>query len=220
LCICAPTVWADPIEVTSGQMHVAWDDASSFALFGAEDFALTGLFVRVESSPQRACFSGCAPGTIVDLRGVVGGGAGFTLGQSLTAHVNGVVYARQDQHESWLNLVGTLVFDAPTAVVPPMDGQTSGRIAVGAPFVFEGRVAGFARGDEHASEPIFDIVLRGQGIAELELTRSAEGVYRFPEATYTFTAPDPIPEPATLMLFGSGVAMLHLRRTRRTRVRR
>ena len=57
-----PSAQAEPITVTSGRLVVAWDDPSSFLFFGANGFALHGLFFGA-SSPQDTCFTGCPAAT-------------------------------------------------------------------------------------------------------------------------------------------------------------
>jgi hypothetical protein len=73
----ASSARADTIPVTSGALTIAWDP-SSFVLFGPGGFALSGLFIRITSSPQDTCFAGCAPGQVINLSSVAGGGPGTT----------------------------------------------------------------------------------------------------------------------------------------------
>ena len=207
---------ADTISVTSGGLNVAWDDASSFAFFGSDGFALSGLFIRVPSSPQQTCFSGCTPGTSVNLSSVAGGTPGFTLGLAMTATIDGVVLANPAQHETWLNLAGTFLFNAPDVVLPPFASDELVRIALPAPFTFQGQVAGFAPDDTEGDAPLFHVDLTGEGTAQFSLSAFPPGgTYRFPEVSYTFHDAAAIPEPTSMMLFGTGVAGLLLRRRTR-----
>jgi hypothetical protein len=207
------TARADTITVTSGGLNVVWDDASSFAFFGSDGFALSGLFIHVPSSPQQTCFAGCTPGATVSLSSVAGGSPGFTLGLAMTATVGGVVLANPAQHETWLNLAGTFLFDAPDVIIPPFASDEFVRIALSAPFTFDGQVAGFAPGDTEDDVPLFQLDLTGQGTALLSLSAFPPGgTYRFPEVSYTFHDAAPIPEPTSMVLFGTAVAGLLLRR--------
>jgi hypothetical protein len=195
---------ADPLTVTSGQLIVRWDDPSGFAFFGPDGFELNALFIRVPTSAQQSCFDGCAPGTLVNLSATAGGGAPLSLGLSTAATVNGVTLARPDQPDSFLNLAGTLHFDAPDVALP--GSSTSNRIGVSAPFVFQGTVAGFARDDISGAAPLFQLVLTGRGTATLNLVRTADGVFRFPEVVYDIGSTAATPEPAVAILFGLGIA--------------
>ena len=210
----ASSARADTIPVTSGGLTIAWDDPSSFVLFGPGGFALSGLFIRIPSSPQDTCFSGCTPGTVINLSSVAGGGSGFTLGQSFTANVNGVEFASPDQPDSWLGLTGMFRFDSSDVVAPAFTG-TSDRVFLRAPFVFEGQVAGFSRDDSQAQMPLFELNLAGSGTARLGLSPEG-GLYRFPEATYTFEDLNPIPEPTAILLLGTGLARMACLRRRKT----
>src|SRR5215210_5045478 len=80
---------ADPVTIRSGSFVVAWDDPSSFTISG-DGLVLSGLFVRIPSSPQQACFIGCLPGTTVNLSAVAGGPFELSLGESHIAFLNGV----------------------------------------------------------------------------------------------------------------------------------
>lgn len=205
---------ADTISVTSGALTIAWDDPSSFELFGPGGFALSGLFIRIPSSPQDTCFAGCTPGQVINLSSVAGGGSGLTLGQSFTANVNGVEFARPDQPDSWLGLTGRFQFDSSNVVAPPLSG-TFDRIFLTAPFGFQGQVAGFAHDDSEAQTPLFQLDLAGRGTARLGLSPLEDGTYRFPEAAYTFETLDPVPEPTAILLLGTGLARVMFLRRRR-----
>lgn len=208
-----PRVRAEPITVVSGGLTVAWDDPSSFLLVGADGLSISSLFVGIASSPQSVCFAGCLPGTAVNLSSVAGGAAGAALGTSMNAAVDGVVLARPGAPETWVTLGGTLRFDAPVVVIPPITEPGSGRISLFAPFVFQGQITGFARGALEGP-PLFQRDLEGQGTLRFGLTPHADGTFRFPSVSYSFEAPDPIPEPMTLLLVGAGFGGIALRRRR------
>jgi hypothetical protein len=98
---------------------------------------------------------------------------------------------------------GQLSFDAATLEIP--DGE---RVALTSPFVLSGSIAAFQNAT--ATVPLFEADVTGSGLAMLVLQRDTLGVYRFLAVDYTIL--DPTPEPATLLLFGSGVTVLAIRR--------
>ncbi len=204
---------ADPITVTSGGAHLPWDDASSFSAFG-DGLALQSLFLRAPISPQLVCFTGCLPGTVVDMRGVLGGSGAGSLGVALIATIDGVSHTEFGRPETLLDLTGVFLFDAPPVVLPPFAGAERHVVFVTAPFSFQGNVTGFRR--DAPEVPRFHIDLDGRGTATLSLSVEP-GVDRYirPEVTYAFSPVDPIPEPAALLLVGSGLAGVLMRRNGR-----
>lgn len=207
LCV-APAAHADPIAVTAGQFVVAWDDPSYFNISGT-GFNVSGLFVRVTVSPQTVCFSGCSPGTVVDMSST----AGLQLGTSLSAMINGTQLVTPGDPTSFLELSGTFQFDGGSVVIPTQVPEF-GPVTLSAPFSFHGDVAGYRR-DNLNGEPAFRLDLVGQGTANLLLSRTPGGLLGAPEAVYAFAPADPVPEPTTILLCGSGLAMLVRRRRSR-----
>jgi hypothetical protein len=79
------------------------------------------------------------------------------------------------------------------------------------PFTFAGRLTAYSSPD-HIGTPVFDLRLIGSGTAELRMFLE-NGRYSFSSLDYAFQAdPNPVPEPATLLLFGTGAALLWRRR--------
>jgi hypothetical protein len=208
----APAARADVITVTAGRAVVAWDDPSYFELF-ADGFELGGLFVSVPKSPQGACFAGCAAGTAVDFSAVFGGGARpGSLGSATFRTINGITYTSPQG----VYLEGKLVFNAPTVLLPDLDDFEPGT-PLRAPFMFRGHVAGFDNGDD--LEPRFEVDLTGVGTVLFQsLVIGRE--YTSPEVTYAFAAPNPVPEPATFFLVGSGLLAIARRAEAALRRRR
>jgi hypothetical protein len=113
---------------------------------------------------------------------------------------------------TWLVRCGS---DAPDVVLPPFAGAFES-VAVSAPFVFEGHVAGFGRDPE---VELFQVNLDGRGTVTLNLSHNSldQATYTQPFVTYTFGALAPTPEPTAFILFGTGLAGVLLRRRLRRR---
>jgi hypothetical protein len=134
---------------------------------------------------------------------VLGGArTGFDLASGF-AVVGENSYGAIDGHR--VKFRGQLSFDAATLPIP--DGD---RVRLTSPFVLTGGIAAFQNAT--STVPLFQADVTGSGIASLVLQRDPLGVYQF--QAFGYTIQDPVPEPATLLLFGSGVAGLAIRRYR------
>jgi hypothetical protein len=88
-------------------------------------------------------------------------------------------------------------------------------VSVSAPFQFTGQL----KEPDRIGEPSLIVFLTGRGTAQVDLAwnTTAGGAWEFRGALYQFEAVEPVPEPATMVLFGSGMfgyAALHRRRRR------
>jgi hypothetical protein len=195
---------ADPVLIRAGGVGFDTGDPPGLALSG-DSFSLVSLFPSVV--PPIACTAGgCAPGMPVNLSIVFGApAAGFSLGSGF-AVVGENTYGTDFGPGSVL-FRGRLSFDAATVPVP--DGEPTARLS--GPFVLTGSIAAFP--NSTATTPLFEVDVIGSGLARLALERNIAGMYQFRAVDYTIQ--DPVPEPATLLLFGSGVAALATRRRRR-----
>jgi PEP-CTERM motif len=208
---------ADPILVTSGRFATAVNEPTGFQFFGVDGFFLGGIFPLVSTFPRLVCstFTGCAPGTVVNMSTVAGGEPTPFLGLSTGAVINGTEFLKPfGLPPDGPRLLGTFRFAAPVVAV---DGFT----ATTAPFVFNGVVSGFAHDDVDGRAPLFQVALTGQGTAILSFEDfDNNAALSGSSVTYTFAvAPAATPEPTTLVLFGTGVAGLVQRaRSKRRRV--
>jgi len=194
---------AEPILIRMGGIDFDTTGPPGLSLSG-DAFFLVSLF-PTQGSPL-ACVppGGCAPGTSVSLSLVLGApsldfdlGSGFAVvGENSYGAIVG----------DRVKFRGQLSFDAATLPVP--DGD---RVRLTSPFVLTGSIAAFQ--DASSIVPLFQADVTGSGIASLVLQRNPLGVYQF--QAFDYRIQDPVPEPATLLLFGSGVAGLAIRRYRR-----
>lgn len=209
------TARADVIVIQEGNLGFSFDPPGGFWMAGD----LFGIAASLDSpgvgttSVLTCGFpASCPPGTAISLGGVFGGEAeDFALGVG-SAGVGGTSYGLDVPIE----FRGTLVFDAPTVVVP---STPDGLASLTAPFLFHGSLAGFAEG---SVEPLFDVQLTGRGRAGLELGScevcGIPGPYQFLGFGYEFEPAAPVPEPATMLLVSTGIVGWWSRRRLRQQI--
>ena len=187
---------AEPIVITSGLLVFP----GTMTLEG-EGFSFDGrISSQAHVAARQQCSIRCEPGTTISLRVVATGG-----------DVGGVVTYLDESFGVSGFFDGDLgVVFTGEAVAPPLVGPTA---EVTAPFLFQGSI----------SPPRFSTLPRGTltggGLATLTLrAQSFPSGWQFQRLEYLFIEdPSVVPEPASMLLVGSGLAVLLKLRRRRTK---
>jgi hypothetical protein len=185
---------ADPIRVMGGSLSFDTGDPPSFnvltssgQLFEAEGFRVNW---------PATCFYQCSPGVEIPI--------------SVAPTQSDSIFFRADGVD--LFPVIRFVISAPSVTLGSDTGTPNGPFEeFERPFTLAGQLTGYASPDLRGT-PVFDVTLTGSGTAKLSMALEG-GRYSFSSLDYNFRAdPDPVPEPATLLLMGTGAALIWRRR--------
>jgi len=205
----APLARADPIFISGGSIVVGpgLNGSGTIGLVGTRDFSVTGHLSGAGRVDARQCFP-CEPGTTISLGT---SWSGLDL-QATVAALEGTLYTNVGGGNS----PNQLLVETAGGVVAPSFGSGS-QATLTAPFSFEGLFI-------HALEPTGPATtdeLFGSGLAALTLVRlpgdgTVPDLWQYGSVRFDFaSSAAPIPEPASLVLLGTGLALVAGRTLRR-----
>jgi len=192
---------ADPIVVTGGTLMVSGIAGGPMFSLTGDNFSATSLGGDTGNFGPQHCFPCVAGSTLA----VGGSFTGLQIGGGGTANINGMTFT----NVGWS---GQLSIGGGPITVPSVMTD----VTLTLPFNFSANLNGCSGGCL-INPTVFSVQLVGSGTAFLELTFSGldnlgRPIFTFKKVTFQF---EEVPEPASILLFGGGLALLTAKFRRR-----